>query len=142
MISVGVSLSVWVPQPQIASVACGPHVFTCNVVVVHHFVILLCERLSADLARCCRIVASHFVVDQCFHTLLVGYNSTNYEAFVYHVLVKFIHNVWTGVDRGFRLICFVLRDTIAGKSTNVMDIYKLICLDGIDIIVVVCRGKE
>jgi len=98
-------------------------VFTCNVVVVHHFMILLCEWLSADLARCCRIVACHFVICQGFHTLLVGYNCTNYQAFVHHVLVKFIHNVWTGVDRGFRLVCFVFRDTITRKSTNVIYIF-------------------
>jgi len=102
MIYVGLSLSVWVSQPQIASVACGPQVFTCNMVMVHHFMILLCERLSADLARCCRIVAYYFVICQGFHTLLINYNSTNYQAFDHHVLVKFIHNVWTGVDRGFR----------------------------------------
>ena len=40
------------------------------------------------------------------------------------------------------MVFFVFRDTITGKSTNVMDIYKLRCLDGIHIMVVVCRGKE
>jgi len=90
MISVSLSLSVWAPQPQIVSVTCGPHVFTCNMVMVHHFVIRLCERLSTDLTRCCRIVACHFVIGQGFHTLLVDYNSTHYQTLVHGVLVKFI----------------------------------------------------
>jgi len=111
-------------------------------VMVHHLVILLCERLSTDLTRCCRIEACHFVIGQGFHTLLVDYNSTHYQTLVHGVLVKFIHNVWTGVERGFRLVFFVFRDTITGKSTDVMDIYKLSCLDGIHIIVIVYWGKE
>jgi len=44
--------SIGVSQSQVAPVTCGPHVFTCDVVVMPHFMVVLCEGFSTDLARC------------------------------------------------------------------------------------------
>ena len=60
------------------------------------------------------------------------------------MVIKFIHYVGTTVHDGVGLVLGVLTDSVASKATYLVLVYKVCCLNGIDviIIVVVDGGEE
>jgi len=60
------------------------------------------------------------------------------------MFVKFIHYVGTTVHDGVSLKLGVLTDSVASKATDLVLVYKVCCLDGINIIIIVVMdgGEE
>ena len=60
------------------------------------------------------------------------------------MFIKFIHYIGTAVHDGVGLVLVVLTDSVASKATYLVLVYKVCCLDGIDVIniVVVDGGEE
>ena len=59
------------------------------------------------------------------------------------MFVKFIHYVGATVHDGIGLVLGVLTDSVASKARELVLVYKVCCLDGIDVIIVVDgEGKD
>jgi len=58
------------------------------------------------------------------------------------MFVKFIHYIGATVHDVIGLVLGVLTDSVASKATELVLVYKVCCVDGIDVIIVVMDGGE
>ena len=53
------------------------------------------------------------------------------------MFIKFIHYIGTTVHDGVSLVLRILTDSVTSKATYLVLVYKVCCLDGIDVIIIV-----
>ena len=101
---------------KIARIACGGDVMPGDVIVMKNFTIFGSETASTIRAAKRCIVLGQLLWVKIFHDFVIRKNFVYFPAFVQNVLKKFIHNIWTTVNKRFSAVLGQVRDPVAAKA--------------------------